>query len=227
MLIPILISICLLVYGVWWIQSDGRLDHILNRIKEAGPLTFVGVYIVWVTCNLPRTPLSAIAGQCFGLAEGMLWASLGSVLGAYLSYTIGRYGLSRRVAQWSEGHLHVKLISSIAHYAPIKLSILWHWALFLPFSLINYTLGALKIRPRDFVIGKLIGIGPGTLFYVWIGSSLQEPERPLWYTLIGVCFTAILLIWLAHHAKRTLAKLTQPDASYLNPEREDDLKAQS
>src|SRR5260370_14601840 len=43
-----------------------------------------------------------------------------------------------------------------------------------PFTLLNYAFGLTKVRFRDYILASWIGMLPGTLMYVYLGSTGKE-----------------------------------------------------
>ncbi len=43
-----------------------------------------------------------------------------------------------------------------------------------PFTLLNYAFGLTKVRFRDYVLASWIGMLPGTVMYVYLGSTVKE-----------------------------------------------------
>ena len=39
-----------------------------------------------------------------------------------------------------------------------------------PFNLLNYAFGVTRVTPRDYILASWIGMMPGTVMYVYIGS---------------------------------------------------------
>jgi uncharacterized membrane protein YdjX (TVP38/TMEM64 family) len=61
-----------------------------------------------------------------------------------------------------------------------------------PFSVLNYALGISRVRPRDYVLGSVLGTVPGTLLYVYIGSLLTDLAQ-IFTTSAGASPKAIFL----------------------------------
>ena len=87
----------------------------------------------------------------------------------------------------------------------------------LPFNLLNYAFGVTQVRLRDFVLASWIGMFPGTLLYVSIGSAANSLSDLMagrasggvaQKMLLGVGLLATLAvsILLARIARRALAE---------------------
>ena len=88
----------------------------------------------------------------------------------------------------------------------------------LPFNLLNYAYGVLKLPFRDYSLGSL-GILPGTVMYVYLGSLVGDlarigmseqsisPETQVvqWLIrIVGLLATIILTIYLTRVARQAL-----------------------
>jgi len=90
-----------------------------------------------------------------------------------------------------------------------------------PFVLLNYAYGLTRVRLRDYVLASWIGMLPGGVMYVYIGSLAGDlagvgratTKRPsgFWIlNLVGLAATVAVALYAAHLARRALAdrKLT-------------------
>ena len=46
-----------------------------------------------------------------------------------------------------------------------------------PFNVLNYAFGVTRVSLRDYVLASWIGMMPGTLMYVYLGSIAGRPRR--------------------------------------------------
>jgi uncharacterized membrane protein YdjX (TVP38/TMEM64 family) len=86
----------------------------------------------------------------------------------------------------------------------------------LPFSPLNYALGLTRVRLRDYVLGSFVGMLPGTLLYVYLGSivtnagivSAEAGVETAWRTLYwaGLAATIIVVVTTTRIARRALAE---------------------
>src|SRR5205814_867142 len=56
----------------------------------------------------------------------------------------------------------------------LKIVLLVRLSPIFPFTLLNYALGLTRVAVRDYVVGSLIGMLPGTLMYVYLGSLVTS-----------------------------------------------------
>ena len=84
-------------------------------------------------------------------------------------------------------------------------------------ALLNYGLGLTKVRLRDFVLGSFIGMLPGTVLYVYLGSLVtsagarstqtgdSDIARQTLYW-VGLAATIIVVVTVTRIARRALAE---------------------
>ena len=58
-----------------------------------------------------------------------------------------------------------------------------------PFDMVNYGAGLCGVKPIGYVMATIVGIIPGTFAYVYLGSSLMEPQ----YIAVAVVLFIILV----------------------------------
>src|SRR5207249_440641 len=105
----------------------------------------------------------------------------------------------------------------------LKIVLLVRLSPIFPFTLLNYALGLTRVAVRDYVVGSLVGMLPGTLMYVYLGSlvtSLTElaAGRPSGGALQkvfyfgGLVATIAVTLYVTRVARRALADATGEEA---------------
>src|SRR5712671_4151418 len=94
--------------------------------------------------------------------------------------------------------------------------------LVIPFTLLNYAFGLTKVRFRDYVLASWIGMLPGTVMYVYLGSTVKElagvaagnveggPARRVLF-FVGLAATVIVTVYVTRLARQALRQAV-PDA---------------
>lgn len=84
-----------------------------------------------------------------------------------------------------------------------------------PFTLLNYAFGLTRVSLRDYVLASWIGMMPGTVIYVYLGSlaraGVANHERtPTEWALygVGLIATVAVTVVVTRIARRALAKRT-------------------
>ena len=137
-------------------------------------LIFAAFYIAAVVLLLPGSLLTLSAGFLFGLGSGFIICSISSVLGATLAFLLGRF-LARDwvAAKLLEMPRFAALDRAIGKRSAI-IVLLTRLSPIFPFNLLNYALGLTGVSLRTYVLASWVGMMPGTLLYVYLGSIAKD-----------------------------------------------------
>lgn len=162
-------------YGVYTLTSD--LSP-LESFKQAlafmasspfAPLIFVALYALRPLILFSAVVLTLGAGFLFGPFWGVVLTIIGSNLGASLAYLIGRYfGQGVLESSNSEGWA-LRYAERLRHNS--FETVLTMRFVFLPYDLVNYLAGFLKVRYSAFIFATVLGSIPGTVAFVLFGAS--------------------------------------------------------
>lgn len=210
----------LLVGGVlaYMLQNDLGVRDLLRQLialmqTPAGPLIYMLAYLVRPLLFFSALVLSLAAGALFGPVWGIIYTVIASNLSATVAYGMGRLlgaDLFAR-AEGTEGR--------VAHYAgrmrenSFETTLLMRF-LFLPYDLVSYLAGFLRIDYRAFILATILGSLPGTFSIVLAGASirveelLEEGARP---ALDPWTLAASALLFLASLALSRFLKRREQD----------------
>ncbi len=176
----------------------GRLD----ALGPWGPLAFIGVYVAATFVFVPIILMFFAAGILFGVWMGFAVVGIGSVISACLFFLAGRYLSRGWVLKKISKNPKVKKLDDAVSHEGWKMVALLRLTSILPFWVINYGLGLSKIPLSHFAIATAIGMAPGILLNVWIGSYVGEVifqgnplnRTPAEWLLVGVSFIAMIVL---------------------------------
>lgn len=180
-----------------------------------GRLAFVGLYIAACVLFLPGSILTLGAGAVFGLGPGFALVSVASTAGAVLSFLLGRTVARGFVQRKVAADPRFAAIDAAVARDGWKIVGLARLSPVFPFNLLNYGLGLTSVGLRDYALASWIGMMPGTLLYVYLGSlagglaSAAARERgPLEWALYGAGLLATVLVsvLVTRIARRALAQ---------------------
>lgn len=147
----------------------------LEKIRAAasdagwwGAAVFVIGYGLVTLTPIPKNVVSIAAGLTWGLGVGVLLVYLGALIGAGLAFIIGR-ALGRDAVERFTG-ARVARVDEVLRRRGLVALIGVRLVPVLPFTVINYTAALTGVRRRDYAIGTMVGILPGTLAYVAVGA---------------------------------------------------------
>ena len=171
-IILIVIIAALLGLG-WYFDAQSYLRDILDWIRDrgaAGVIVFIGVYIVATVFFVPGSILTLGAGFVYGVVLGTVWVSIASILGATAAFIVGRYFARDWVSGRITGNKRFAAIDDAVGSEGWKIVGLTRLSPIFPFNLLNYAYGVTKVGLRDYFLASWIGMLPGTVMYVYIGS---------------------------------------------------------
>jgi uncharacterized membrane protein YdjX (TVP38/TMEM64 family) len=147
-------------------------------------------------------------GLVFGPVTATLYALTGTLLGAAVSFGIGR-GLGRaQVVRMTAGRTPHTRLGRLDEWLARRgfLTVVCARLLpIVPFGLLNYGFGATRVRASTFVLGTAVGILPSTVLYTVVGASATDPGSPTFVistVLSGLAAVAGVL--LARHSTRVM-----------------------
>jgi uncharacterized membrane protein YdjX (TVP38/TMEM64 family) len=190
----------------------------LENLGVWGPVLFVLIYIIAAVLFVPGSALTLGAGALFGLGLGSALVSVGATLGATAAFLVGRYFARDWVAKKIAGNAGFAAIDRAVAAEGWKIVGLTRLSPAFPFSLLNYAFGLTRVSLRDYVLASWIGMMPGTVMYVYLGSLARaagERQRtPGEWALygLGLAATIAVTVIVTRIARRALAKRTAPVA---------------
>jgi uncharacterized membrane protein YdjX (TVP38/TMEM64 family) len=197
----------------------GLLREVLDasaRLGAWGPVLFIAVYIVAAVLFIPGSALTLGAGALFGVVWGSIYVSIGATLGATAAFLVGRYLARGWVTKKIEGNASFASIDRAVADEGWKIVGLTRLSPVFPFTLLNYAFGLTRVKLRDYVLASWIGMMPGTVMYVYIGSLARaagEKKSPAEWALYGVGLVATIVVtaFITRIARRALAQRTKPN----------------
>ncbi len=197
----------LLKNALEWISSLGAI----------GAIAFIAIYIVAAVAFLPGSVLTLGAGVVFGVWLGAIYVFIGATLGAIAAFLVGRYLARDWVTGKIAGNDKFSAIDRAVGKEGLKIVLLTRLSPIFPFNLLNYAFGLTGVSLKDYVLGS-IGMVPGTLMYVYIGSLAgnlaligtdAQPTNPaLQWTIriVGFIATVAVTLYITRIAKQALAQ---------------------
>lgn len=188
----------------------------IDTLGAIGALAFILVYIIATVAFLPGSILTLGAGVVFGIGVGTICVFIGATMGATAAFLVGRYlargWVTRKIAENSK----FQAIDRAVGAAGFKIVLLTRLSPIFPFNLLNYAYGVTGVSLKDYVLAS-IGMLPGTLMYVYIGSlagnlatlgTESQPGNPLFQwgmRIIGFIATVAVTVYITKLARKALA----------------------
>lgn len=180
----------------------------LGRELAASPMGLLAVlvgYVVAVMLGMPILVLTSVGALVFPPWPGMAYAMSGMLLGALVTYAIGRFTGAQTMDRWTKGRL--SLISRHLHSRGLVTVIVVRALPLAPFVMVNMVAGALRVRMRDYLLGSFIGLLPATIGIFLLMDRLaavwRSPDIKSYAALAG-CAVALILfsVWMRKKLRR-------------------------
>jgi uncharacterized membrane protein YdjX (TVP38/TMEM64 family) len=181
-----------------------------------GVIWFVLAYILATVFLIPGSILTLGAGAIFGLLWGSIYVSIASTAGASAAFLVGRYLARDLVRKRIEGNQRFLSIDQAMGKEGWKIVGLARLSPVLPFTLLNYAFGLTRVKFSHYVAASWIGMVPGTILYVYlgtlanIGSENRQRTTSEWvFYGIGLAATLGLTVAITRFARRSLDAVTE------------------
>jgi uncharacterized membrane protein YdjX (TVP38/TMEM64 family) len=184
------------------------ITNLLDWVEHLGfwaPIAFILIYNLATIFLIPGSLLTLGAGVIFGVIWGSIYVSIGSVMGATFAFLIGRYLTRDWVARKLENYENFKMIDQAVGAEGWKIVGLTRLSPIFPFNLLNYALGLTNVSLKDYFLASWIGMLPGTILYVYVGSlvgslaqlgTAERSRTPIEWLLYGIGLIATLIVTL-------------------------------
>jgi len=174
-------------WAAWLRQSPARHFYLL------------GAYVIGSILLVPITAMILVTAIIFGPVMGSLYSIVGSLVGAAVTYAIGRFlgqDFVRKIAgaKWRRLEQKIRQTGIVAVTTLRLLPIA-------PFTVVNIISGAFKVPLRDYILGSLLGLLPGilitNLFAHQFTSAIRDPGIGAFLVLAAlIIITIVGTVWL-------------------------------
>jgi uncharacterized membrane protein YdjX (TVP38/TMEM64 family) len=219
-LIVFLVVAAALVTAGILLDVNTYLRQLLDWVRDqgfVGVLVFGAVYIGATVLFVPGSILTLGAGFVYGVVWGSIYISIASTLGATAAFLVGRYLTRDWVASRVEGNERFAAIDRAVGDEGWKIVGLTRLSPIFPFNMLNYAYGLTRVSLRDYFFASWIGMFPGTVMYVYIGSlagslatvGAEQRARTTgeWILYgIGLVATVVVTLFVTRLARRALSR---------------------
>jgi uncharacterized membrane protein YdjX (TVP38/TMEM64 family) len=189
-----------------WIENQGNV----------GIAAFCAIYILACVLLIPGSILTLGAGAIFGVLRGSIIVSLASTTGAAAAFFAGRYLAREWVSGKVIGNARFAAIDNAVADEGWKIVGLTRLSPVFPFNLLNYAFGLTKVKPVEYIAASWIGMMPGTVMYVYMGSlagdlatlgtgSTEKTPAQWVLTIVGFIATVLVTALITRKARKALS----------------------
>jgi uncharacterized membrane protein YdjX (TVP38/TMEM64 family) len=174
-----------------------------------GVVAFAAAYIIAVVLLVPASALTVAAGLVFGV-WGFPLVVAAATIGAGAAFLVARYLAKAKVKKFVEQRPKLKAVAQAVTEDGWKIVGLLRLSPLVPFNLQNYLFGVTEVGFYPYLAATFIGIMPGSLLYVFLGSLGHENggKGTAWkwsFFALGILATAITAVIITRKAKVKLA----------------------
>jgi uncharacterized membrane protein YdjX (TVP38/TMEM64 family) len=158
-----------------------------------GPLIIIAAYAIGCIFAVPASLFIIAAGVVYGWKLGGLYAITGGMLGAVISYFVGRFlgeGLLEKFG--SAGRMVERQVSS----AGLKTMLIVRLIPGPPFAVWNYGAGVARVKFSDYFLGTLLGTFPAHMIFAYSADALFNGTMTQGDAVRRLLIVAALLIAL-------------------------------
>lgn len=208
----------ILIFAAKHFNIQGLLQSGLIWVKNLGwlaPIGFMVIYNLATILFIPGSILTLGGGVLFGLFWGSVYVFIAATFGATFAFLIGRYFSRDWVSRQIQKYPKFQAINRAVTRQGWKIVLLTRLSPIFPFNLLNYAFGVTQVSLNDYVLGS-IGMIPGTVMYVYIGSlagnlaMIGTDTQPTNLTvqwaiqIIGFIATVALVVYVTRIARNAL-----------------------
>ncbi|MCX4510422.1 MULTISPECIES: TVP38/TMEM64 family protein [unclassified Streptomyces] len=168
---------------------------------------FAAAYGLCTAAFVPRPLLNLAAGALFGSQAGLAAAIAGTVLGAGISFTLGRLLGQDALRPLLRGRWLTAADGQLSRHGFRSVLVL-RLLPGIPFAASNYCAAVSRMGYLPFLLATGIGSVPNTAAYVVAGSSAASPTSPVFLIAAGfiVASTLVgaLVAWRKRHRLRSV-----------------------
>lgn len=208
----------------WYYRTNGLTTEtaLLQLVKLFtsvwGPLLYILIYALRPLLFFPATLLTLMSGAIFGagsllnLGLAVLYTVIGANTSATIAYLVGHFFGQGLLPEQADPAGKMGLIQRYTERMRKNSfeTVLIMRFIFLPYDLVNYLAGILRIDWKAFILATILGSIPGTIAFVAFGASLNVKElamgkRPAfnpWVLGFGVVILIISLAISRYFKKR-------------------------
>lgn len=189
----------MVILGVAWrytplsdFMNPNTFTNSLQAGGAWGPVLALGLFMLLGLLAFPVNVLIVATAAAFGIWPGLLYAAVGAMVSAVLTYWVGRKmgpGVLRKII----GPRINKVSRSIAKNGILAVTLVRLMPI-APFTLVNLVAGAIRIPFVDYTVGTALGLAPGLLLMTALGDRLLRiMTDPSAKDIFG--FVLVLICW--------------------------------
>ncbi|NNC24397.1 VTT domain-containing protein [Salinisphaera sp. USBA-960] len=208
---------------VWFFEGNHTLREVMSLTyrhvvnNPIAPVIYILIYTLRPLTFFPAMWLTLAAGSLFGFLPGLIYALIGENLSANTAYGLARFFRSDRLTPTGD-LVRVRTFKRVLREHAFPTVVVLR-ASYLPFDLVNYACGLLRVAWPAYAGASLIGMLPPMVTFVSFGATVRlpkllknpdfSPESLIDATQLEISAgllvaSAVIALW-AHRRRRRLA----------------------
>ncbi len=223
-LLVLALAACIAALLAWLLPVREEVAALLEYVHGLGFWGLGLIAALYTPASLflvPGSLLTLGAGFLYPLGPAFLAVSFGSTLAAAIVFLTGRT-LARSGVESRLSHMpRFRALDRAVGEQGFLIVLLTRLSPLIPFTLLNYAFSLTRVRFRDYLLASWLGMIPGTLLYVYLGSLIgnvadlvagkateseqgQGPRQALFY--LGLAATLAATMVIGRIAQKTLRR---------------------
>jgi len=173
---------------------------------------YAALYVIAAVLLLPGSALTLGAGFVYGVVWGTVIVFPAAVVASLIAFGIARRIAHSAVQQRVARHRRFAAIDRAIGRAGFKITMLLRLSPVIPYGLLNFGLGVTSVRFRDYAVATAVGMLPGTVMYVYLGSlvttasDLGHSSGRGWLYWVGGAITVAVAVAVTVVGRRELRR---------------------
>lgn len=200
----------------------------LRELGDVGLIVLALAYVPAALLLIPGSLLTLFAGFAYNVVRGSIAIWLGANTGAAAAFLVARYMARDLVEEKIKHYPRFQALDQAVAQEGFKIVLLTRLSPAFPYTFLNYAYGLTKVRFRDYAVATAIGMIPGTVMYVYLGSLAGELTDLLTGNVqggvgqkilfgVGLLATLAVTIYVTRLARRALDQRITPGSATNSP----------
>ncbi len=182
--------------------SIENIDSLFLQASDFHPIFYIAALAIAPVLFLPEFPLVIVGSLLYGQTWGLLYAMLGAVIGASLSFCFARY-IARHWVHAKIRNSRLQKVEEMTQNHGWQIVIILRLIPIFPFTPLNYALGLTGVKLHHYIIATTIGILPACTAFILFANSFWSRLQGKVTTgvILGIFLATAILLGLALYKK--------------------------
>lgn len=188
-------------YGSYAYVNELTIEQAVQQLVDVlqspiGPLIYILLYAVRPLLFFSAAVLTIMGGAIYGPLWGIIIVTIAGNISAIVAFLVGRFFGEGIIKESEDADGLVQTYARRLRQNSFE-TVLIMRLIFLPYDLVNYLSGFLRIDLKAFVLATIIGNLPGTISFVLFGASIDisqgitQPAFNPWTFALSILLVAV------------------------------------